>query len=79
MKPARIENLQRTEDANNICSGDCCIGAVRRAYADMLKLGQPECTAYDAALIVFKWHHPEITAQAAGTLVRGWVLEESSH
>ncbi len=79
MKPARIQNLRNTETANNICSGDCCISAVRRAYAGMLDLGQPETAAYDAALTVFVWHHPEISGPAAETLVRGWVLEHSSH
>lgn len=79
MTARRIENLRHTEDVNNICSGDCCISAVRRAYAGMLTAEQPESVAFDAALAVFKWHHPEVTKQAAATLVRGWVLEHSAH
>ena len=79
MTPPRIINLRQTETAHNICSGDCCIGAVRRAYAGLLAVGQAETTAYSAAIKVFRWHHPEVSPQSAATLVRGWVLEESSH
>ncbi|MGB4100843.1 MAG: hypothetical protein WBK91_02915 [Alphaproteobacteria bacterium] len=75
----RNQNLKTMEIANNICVGDCCISAVRRAYTGMIDCGQPEPAAYDAALTVFSWHHPEIAPYEAETLVRGWVSEQFVH
>ncbi len=70
---SRSRNLRAEERANNICSGDCCIGAVERSYHEMCVSGVPESVAFDAALTVFKWHHPEVSADNATMLVRGWV------
>lgn len=79
MSRVQINDLRRTETANQICAGDCCIDAVRRAYAGMLALRQPEAAAFDAALQVFAWHHPEVMPDDAATLVRGWVCEGMVH
>lgn len=69
----RFAVLRQEEIASNICGGDCCIGAVRRSYSEMCSSGAPEAAALDAALAVFRWHHPEVMADSAVTLVRGWV------
>lgn len=74
----RARNLRAEESANNICTGDCCIGAVQRSYSEMCASGAPEPVAFDAALTVFKWHHPEVAAANATTLVRGWVCPPQS-
>lgn len=71
----RTRTLRAEESASNICSGDCCIGAVQRSYREMCLAGAPEVVAFDAALTVFKWHHPEVRPDQAQTLVRGWVEE----
>lgn len=74
----RSRNLRAEESANNICSGDCCISAVQRSYREMCASGAPETVAFEAALTVFKWHHPEVAAASAATLVRGWVHPSQS-
>ena len=70
----RQGDLQARERANNICAGDCCIGAVRRSYEEMCASGAPESVAFEAACAVFRWHHPEVVAEDALMLVRGWVV-----
>lgn len=69
----RTRTLRAEEKANKICAGDCCIGAVQRSYSEMCASGAPESIAFDAALTVFRWHHPEVPATDAVTLVRGWI------
>lgn len=70
---SRSRTLRAEETANNICYGDCCIGAVQRSYREMCLSGAPESIAFDAALTVFKWHHPEVKPASAVALVHGWV------
>lgn len=69
----RFAVLRQEEIASTICGSDCCIGAVRRSYAEMCSSGASEAAALDAALAVLRWHHPEVVAESAVTLVRGWV------
>lgn len=72
---SRSRTLSAEEAANNICSGDCCVGAVQRSYREMCESGAAETVAFEAALRVFHWHHPEVAAANATTLVRGWVTD----
>ncbi len=74
----RLRTLRHEEAANNICSGDCCISAVRRSYSEMCAAGQPETVAFETALAVFNWHHPEVQPASASALVRGWVESTST-
>lgn len=55
------------------CATDPCAQAVKRAYTEMLADGCPERFANEAALAVFRWHHPEISAPYADAIVHGWV------
>lgn len=79
MSQSKIRNLQSCETANNICRGDCCVAAVQRAYQELLASGQAEILAFDAAMTVFNWHHPEISGDDASVLVRGWVQAGTPH
>lgn len=58
-------------------NGDCCRPAVERAFRELREKGQPERYCLEAALTVYRWHHPETPeAQAAG-IVAGWVEPEA--
>ena len=52
---------------------------MRRSYAEMCAAGQPETAAFETALAVFKYHHPEVAPDNARTLVRGWVVEPNGN
>ena len=79
MTAHKMRDLAAEERQQKICVGDCCVGAVRRSYTEMCSAGQPETAAFETALAVFKWHHPEVGADSARTLVRGWVVEPNSN
>ncbi|MCB1783080.1 MAG: hypothetical protein KDI13_03725 [Alphaproteobacteria bacterium] len=54
--------------------GRCkCQGAVLRAYSGLIEAGQPECNALEAALIVYRHHHPEDSKADASLIVERWV------
>ncbi|MEJ0063893.1 MAG: hypothetical protein WDO70_12085 [Alphaproteobacteria bacterium] len=75
----KIAKLQDYHDALDICAGDCCMSAVRRAYAELCDTGAADTAAFDVALTVFKWHHPETNLTDAATIVRGWVRQGAEH
>ncbi len=58
---------------------DCCRPAVVRAYREMREKSQPERFAYEAALTVYRWHHPEVPAPMAQQVVSGWVWTGTRH
>ncbi len=61
-------------------AADCkCYGAVMKAYGSLLKAGQPESIAFDAAKIVYNYHHPEDTRLAAALTVERWINEGHIH
>ncbi len=60
-------------------TGDCCRPAVVRAYREMRDRGQPDRFAFDAAMTVYRWHHPETPAPAADAIVSGWVQDGPLH
>lgn len=54
-------------------AADCkCYGAVMRAYKSM-KSDEPEHVAFDAALRVYRYHHPEHAKPEARLTVESWV------
>ena len=60
--------------------GRCkCQNAVKKTYAGLLKAGQPEAYALDAAKIVYRHHHPEDSKEDAGLTVERWVYQEHFH
>ncbi|HYD98634.1 MAG TPA: hypothetical protein VEH84_04570 [Alphaproteobacteria bacterium] len=59
---------------------DCrCRRAVTRAFRELRGCGQPDRTAYDAALAVFRWHHPEASVSEARETVAAWVWDGVAH
>jgi hypothetical protein len=69
------------EDAGAGCSGPSCIceAAVKRAYAALQQAGRPEHVCYQAALIIFRWHHPELSLIAAESSVSAWTRTATLH
>lgn len=54
---------------------DCrCHRAVMRAYCGMVDKGEPRTVALEAAIRVFRYHHPEIPAFRAHDTVETWVF-----
>jgi len=58
---------------------DRCREAVIRAFRELSARGQPDSFAFDAALAVFHWHHPEVSDEAAGTIVASWLRCGPAH
>lgn len=50
-----------------------CRPMVERTYRELLEKGQPPAHALDAALVVLRWHHPEVPSAEAAALVNRWV------
>ncbi|MBI1274299.1 MAG: hypothetical protein GC131_09495 [Alphaproteobacteria bacterium] len=76
---ASVRKPLSKDEIADICAGDCCSGAVRRAYSEMLDSGAPDGRAYEAALAVFGWYHPEVAAQQAHAIVSQWVRPQVTH
>ncbi|MFM2045343.1 MAG: hypothetical protein RLY86_3919, partial [Pseudomonadota bacterium] len=51
----------------------CCRPAVVRAFTEMRALGQPDQYCFDAALTVYRWHHPEMPVPRASDIVSTWI------
>ena len=53
-------------------AADCtCFGAVMRTYKSMSD--EPEHVAFDAALRVFRHHHPEDSKEDSKLTVESWI------
>lgn len=50
-----------------------CHGAVLRVYNGLVEAGRPECNAMEAAMIVYRHHHPEDSKSDASLIVERWV------
>ena len=63
------ESLKKATASASICGDDlsCCRPAVRRAYTELRQCGQPERYAFEAAMAVFRYHHPAADAATGGT------------
>jgi hypothetical protein len=53
--------------------GGGCRPAVIRAYTAFVALGEPRSHALEAAVVVYRWHHPEVPFARAVQTVLGWV------
>lgn len=60
-------------DAEPGCPGGCR-AAVLRCYRSMIGSGEPEKHAFEAALDVYRWHHPETACDRAQAIVSGWLV-----
>ncbi|WP_162937768.1 hypothetical protein [Indioceanicola profundi] len=57
----------------------CCQAAVERAFAEMKASGAPEKHAVEAALFIFRLHHPDVPADRAEAEVFRWTVGRSVH
>lgn len=71
----------RSRKPDVVCEpeGSCCRPAVARAYREMRDRGEPESYAFDAALVVFQWHHPGTDIDHARAIVGAWVSPDVRH
>ncbi|MBX2833402.1 MAG: hypothetical protein KTR28_00355 [Micavibrio sp.] len=59
-------------------AADCkCYGAVMRTFAGLSD--EPRTVAEEAAIRVYRYHHPEDTVQAATLTVQRWLAGADSH
>ncbi|HRQ83414.1 MAG TPA: hypothetical protein PKZ97_20040 [Azospirillaceae bacterium] len=56
-----------------------CRPMVERAYRELVDHGQPADHAIDAAMVVLRWHHPEVPPPEAAEIVQRWVAAEPMH
>jgi hypothetical protein len=70
--------LTRCADAPTT-AGHCCRPAVQRTYRELCERGQPERFAFEAAVTVYLWHHPEVAAPQALDTVSQWLWNGVSH
>lgn len=56
-----------------------CRDAVRRCYTGLSDCGQPEQYAMEAAITVYRYHHPECSVRVAETVVGRWVAGPWRH
>ncbi|UEM19254.1 hypothetical protein JL100_019425 [Skermanella mucosa] len=57
----------------------CCRPAVQRAYTELRRCGQPERYAFEAALAVYRYHHPGTMPRQAELTVAEWVWDGVMH
>jgi hypothetical protein len=68
--------------AGDPCQGDgmpACRDAVQRCYTGLCQCGQPERHALEAAVTVYRYHHPDSTQAQAETIVSHWVAGPVRH
>jgi len=70
--------MGRASDSAPGCP-DRCLSAVRRAYRELCERGQPDRFAFEAALAVYQWHHPEVETARAHDIVLAWVSDGVRH
>lgn len=56
-----------------------CRDAVQRCYNGLCRCGQPERYALEAAVTVYRYHHPESSPAQAETIVSHWVAGPLRH
>ena len=67
-----------SSDSVDECA-DRCRRAVRRAYRELCARGEPDRFAFEAALAVYHWHHPEVAAARAHDIVSTWLSNGVRH
>ncbi len=50
-----------------------CRQAVTRAYTTLKESGADERVAFEAAEIVYAWHHPEVPRQRVPFVIADWL------
>lgn len=61
-------------------SGPCtCREAVQRCYNGLCRCGQPERYAFEAAIRVYRYHHPDCPEAQAETIVSHWLSGPVRH
>src|SRR3546814_126611 len=80
------ETLSRRVDASREdCGPDTpldqcrCRAAVTRAYAGMQLSGAPDSVALEAAMRVYRYHHPEASPELMRETVETWVFCGTVH
>jgi hypothetical protein len=69
---------KRRPDAEEAGAGertdaDCCRPAVLRTWQQMNQCGQPDRYCLEAAMTVYRWHHPESSESQAAEQVTAWI------
>ena len=63
---------------HNTCQADAqCRTATTRAYSEMIASGARDPHAFNAAVRVFQFHHPDARARDAQYIVADWLDPES--
>ncbi|WP_162937660.1 hypothetical protein [Indioceanicola profundi] len=57
----------------------CCRSAVERAFTEMKTSGAPEKHAIEAALFIYRLHHPDVPANRAEAEVARWTVARRVH
>lgn len=57
---------------------DICRRAALRAYTELRAHGQGETAAFDAAVAVYRFYHPETPTLDSVDLVDGWIEESAA-
>lgn len=76
---------RRIEAARRHCGPDAlldqcrCRAAVLRAYAGMQASGAPDCVALEAAMRVYRYHHPQASSAHVQQTVETWVVRGTIH
>jgi hypothetical protein len=66
--------------SRGLSQGECvCRAAVIRAYGGMMAAGLPDSKALDAAVRVYRYHHPDEPVDRARDLVETWVFTGPLH
>lgn len=55
--------------------GHRCKAASLRAYRELRALGRPDRFAFEAAVIVFRYHRPTTPAEESTLIVANWIDE----
>ncbi len=68
-----------SEAEQPILDAIACRDAVQRCYSGLCSCGQPERYALEAAVTVYRYHHPDIPPAQAETIVSHWVAGSVRH
>ena len=55
---------------------DTCRSAATRAYRELRQRGVPDRPAFEAAVVVYRCHHPESASGDAKWVVGDWIAED---
>lgn len=58
--------------------GQICKRAALRAYAELRTRGKTDPAAFDAAVAVYRHHHPETPKDESNFIVAGWIEERDA-